>query len=242
MVATRIERHAAPLRQEVVRLLREDILEGTLAPGQRLLENALCASYGVSRTVIREALRQLETEYLITLIPNRGPIVTVLEQHDIESLYEVRTALEGLAGELFARRASDAQAAALRAQLDVMETAYLHGTLASREQSKEEFYRLLLEGTGNEMLAGQLQGLHTRIGLFRRLAFVDEARIEISMAELRRIVDAAAVRRDPRAARDACEHHIRLAGELAVTAYHDWRASGEALPVGAAGSGRTVSE
>ncbi|MBN9168823.1 MAG: GntR family transcriptional regulator, partial [Microbacterium sp.] len=187
-------------------------------------------------------LRQLETEYLITLIPNRGPIVTVLEQHDIESLYEVRTALEGLAGELFARRASDAQAAALRAQLDVMETAYLHGTLASREQSKEEFYRLLLEGTGNEMLAGQLQGVHTRIGLFRRLAFVDEARIEISMAELRRIVDAAAVRRDPRAARDACEHHIRLAGELAVTAYHDWRASGEALPVGAAGSGRTVSE
>ncbi|MDL9980054.1 GntR family transcriptional regulator [Microbacterium sp. ASV49] len=231
MVATRIERHAAPLRQEVVRQLREDILEGNFAPGERLLENSLCADYGVSRTVVREALRQLESENLITLIPNRGPIVTVLEQNDIESLYEVRAALEALAGKLFAQRASARQAAALRAQLDVMERDYAKGTLSTREQSKEEFYRLLLEGTENEMLASQLQGIHTRIGLFRRLAFVDESRVELSMAELRGIVDAAAVRRDPVAAHDACEQHIHRAGDLAAAAYRQWRMSGEALPI-----------
>jgi len=235
MAATRIERHAAPLRQQVVRLLREDILEGILSPGERLLENTLCDSYGVSRTVIREALRQLESENLITVLPGRGPIVTVLSEHDIEALYEVRRVLEGLAGELFALRADDAQAAALRAQMDVMERDYLHGTLQTRERSKDEFYGLLLTGAANEVLEEQLHGVHTRIGLFRRLAFVDEHRVELSMEELRRIVEAAAVARDPRAARDACEHHIRLAGELAVLAYRQWRESEAQQPAGVVG-------
>jgi DNA-binding GntR family transcriptional regulator len=215
----KVERHAAPLRQQVVRLLREDILEGILSPGSRLLESALCESYGVSRTVIREALRQLETESLITMVPNRGPIVTVLSRRDIESLYEVRRSLEGLAGELFALNASAEQAAAMAALIETMEADYLRGSVESREASKEEFYGLLLEGAGNPVLESSLRGIHTRIGLFRRYAFVDEERVAISMQELRRVVRAAAVDRDPVAARSACEHHIRLAGELAVIEY-----------------------
>ena len=215
----KVERHAAPLRQQVVRLIREDILEGVLAPGSRLLESAMCESYGVSRTVIREALRQLETESLITMVPNRGPIVTVLSRRDIESLYEVRRSLEGLAGELFALHASAEQAAALTSLIMAMESDYLHGSVESREASKEEFYALLLAGAGNPVLDSSLRGIHTRIGLFRRYAFIDEERVAISMQELRRVVRAVAVDRDPTAARSACEHHIRLAGELAVIEY-----------------------
>jgi DNA-binding GntR family transcriptional regulator len=216
---SKVERHAAPLRQQVVRLLREDILEGVLAPGSRLLESALCESYGVSRTVIREALRQLETESLITMVPNRGPIVTVLSRRDIESLYEVRRSLEGLAGELFALNASAEQAAEMSTLVSTMESRYLRGSVESREACKEEFYALLLEGAGNPVLESNLRGIHTRIGLFRRYAFIDEERVAISMQELRRVVRAAAVERDPDAARSACEHHIRLAGELAVIEY-----------------------
>jgi len=70
--STVIARTAAPLRQQVVRLVREDILEGKLVPGQRLVENTLCEAYGVSRTVIREALRQLESEHLISVVPKIG--------------------------------------------------------------------------------------------------------------------------------------------------------------------------
>ncbi|WP_382306854.1 GntR family transcriptional regulator [Herbiconiux sp. UC225_62] len=219
MQSTKIERHAAPLRQQVVRLLREDILEGVLAPGERLLENAMCDSYGVSRTVIREALRQLESESLITMLPNRGPIVTVLTKRDIESLYEVRRVLEGLAGELFARRASPDQAAAMRALIVEMEDTYLHGTVHTREESKEQFYDLLLEGAANPVLENDLRGVHTRIGLFRRYAFVDEHRVALSMEELRQIAREIAENRDPDAARRACEHHIQLAGELAILEY-----------------------
>lgn len=229
---TKVERRAAPLRQQVVKLLREDILEGTLAPGQRLLESSLCDDYGVSRTVVREALRQLEAENLVTVIANRGPIVTVLTEHDIEALYEVRRALEGLTGELFAARADDDQARALREHLVVMEREYLHGSLESRERSKNTFYRILLDGAGNDVLDEQLQRVHTRISLFRRLAFIDEDRVETSMAEVRRIVKAAAVRRDPKAARDACEHHIRLAGDLAVVAYRQWSTAESPVAVG----------
>jgi DNA-binding GntR family transcriptional regulator len=106
----KVIQQAAPLRQEVVRLLREDILGQELLPGDRLTENALCDRYGVSRTVVREALRQLETENLITMRPNRGPIVAVLDEQEISAIYEVRRSLEGLAGELFAARASDSVA------------------------------------------------------------------------------------------------------------------------------------
>lgn len=219
MPATKIERHAAPLRQQVVRLLREDILEGELPPGVRVRENALCEKYEVSRTVVREALRQLESESLITMLPNRGPIVTVLTKHDIEALYQVRCALEGLAGELFARNATDEQAQSLRAAIAEMDVTYLHGTVESREASKQQFYALLLEGAGNEVLSNALAGIHARIGRFRRYAFHDEQRVAISMQELRVIVHAAAVLRDPAAARQACEHHIQLSAELAVMEY-----------------------
>ncbi len=225
MEPTRFERHAAPLRAQVVRALREDILSGSFAPGERLFENVLCENYSVSRTVIREALRQLESESLITMLPGRGPIVTELQRHDIDSLYQVRRALEGLAGELFATLASDEQARQLADHLEVLERDYRHGTVDSRDESKNRFYDLLLAGAGNDVLTSSLWGIHSRIGIFRRLAFVDESRVNLSMQELGAIIRAAAVDRDPVKAREACEHHIRQAGELAVISYLAWRES-----------------
>jgi DNA-binding GntR family transcriptional regulator len=210
---------AAPLRQEVVRRVRQEILDGALPPGDRLRENDLCARYGVSRTVVREALRQLESESLITLLPNRGPIVTVLTSDDIAALYEVRATLEGLAGELFARCATDAEAAQLVEHLAEMDTTYLHGDLASRGESKERFYTLLLAGGHNPVLGSTLQGVHSRIAIFRHYAFVDDQRVALSMDELRRIVHWAAVERHPARARKACKDHIRRASRLAVLEY-----------------------
>jgi DNA-binding GntR family transcriptional regulator len=223
-----IRQQAAPLRHRVVEVLRQEILDDVLHPGERLLENTLCDRYGVSRTVIREALRQLESEQLITMLANRGPIVAVLSVEDIEALYEVRRALEGLAGELFAERASNEQADALRAHLVAMETTYLHGTLESRGIAKDEFYRILLDGAHNPVLRSNLSGVHTRIGILRHYAFLDEERVALSMQELTRIVQAAAELRDPEQARRACEHHIRGAGGLAIIEYRKHVAAAEA--------------
>ncbi len=215
----RITRSAAPLRQQVVKYLREDILNGSLVPGQRLTEHALCESYGVSRTVIREALRQLESENLIEVVPSQGPIVRVLTPEEIRSLYVVRASLEGLMGKLFVLNATDKQMSALLKHHDRLDAQYRDATIASREAYKAEFYRLLLEGGGNEELAAILAGIHARIALFRRFAFEDKARIDLSIMELNRIVHAAAVKRDPAAAWKACEEHIVRAGELAIEEY-----------------------
>lgn len=214
-----IQQQAAPLRNQVVEVLRQEILDDVLHPGQRLKETDLCDRYGVSRTVIREALRQLESESLITMLPNIGPIVTVLSVHDIESLYEIRERLEGLAGELFAKRATPEQAHRLIDHVSHMETSYLRGDVESRAIAKNVFYRILLEGSGNSILEASLRSIHTRIGIFKHYAFLDEKRVAVSMEEILRIVDAAARKRDPERARVACEEHIRLAGKLAVVEY-----------------------
>lgn len=219
MPTERLTRHAAPLRQQVTRLLREDILDGLFAPGAQLRESALCEAYGVSRTVVREALRQLESERLVTVVANRGPMVTILTPADIEAIYDVRRALEGLVGELFARNASAETARALLELGEEMETTYLRGTVKTREASNDRFYRLLLAGAGNPVLAEEVGRLHARIQVLRRYAFVDDDRARISFAEFDRIIEAAAVRRDPVAARAACEHHIADAGRLAVEEY-----------------------
>ncbi|MGZ9810259.1 GntR family transcriptional regulator [Pseudoroseicyclus sp. H15] len=202
-----------------MRLIREDILNGALVPGQRLVENALCEVYGVSRTVIREALRQLESEHLIQVRANLGPVVTVLTVKEIKAIYVVRAALEGLTGKLFAQNADEAQAKALIELRDRLDAEYRHGDVDSREAIKADFYQLLSAGTGNDVLTENLKAIHARIAVFRRYAFVDPARIEPSIAELEAIINAAARDRDADAAAAACEHHIILAGDLAVMEY-----------------------
>lgn len=216
---TLIARTAAPLRQQVVRLIREDILNGNLMPGQRLVENGLCEAYGVSRTVIREALRQLESEHLIQVKANLGPIVTVLTETEIKAIYVVRAALEGLAGKLFAANATPQQCKELVRLRDRLDKEYRHGNIDSREEIKADFYRQLTAGAANDILAENLRSIHARIAVFRRYAFVDPARIEPSIAELEAIINAAAIDRNGQAAWAACEHHILLAADLAIMEY-----------------------
>lgn len=214
-----IERQAAPLRQQVVKLIREDILNAVLLPGQRLVETALCEHYGVSRTVIREALRQLESEQLIRVLPNIGPAVAVLTEQEIKSIYVVRATLEGLAGKLFALNATAQQCRKLVHLRDRLDKEYRHGDIESREHIKADFYRCLMDGAGNDVLTENLRSFHARIAVFRRYAFIDPERIEPSISELEAIINAAARDRDPDAAAAACEHHILLAGELAIIEY-----------------------
>ena len=87
-----IRRSAAPLRREVLEALRASIVNGRLAPGARLIERELIGMMGVSRTVIREALRQLEAEGLVDVVPNRGAIVRELTVDEARDLYAIRAA------------------------------------------------------------------------------------------------------------------------------------------------------
>jgi DNA-binding GntR family transcriptional regulator len=219
--SSEIARTAAPLRQQVVKLIREDILNGVLAPGQRLLENALCEAYGVSRTVIREALRQLESEQLIQVRPNLGPLVVMLSEPEIRALYVVRAAMEALAGKLFALDATATERRALVQLGERLDAEYRRGDVDSREAIKAEFYRVLAEGSHNLVLAESLQIIHARVAVFRRYAFVDPKRTEPSITALEAIIKAAAIDRDPEAAWGACERFVLESRDFAVLEFRE---------------------
>src|SRR5690606_24166767 len=108
------------------------------------------------RTVIREVLRQLESEGLVTMVPHRGPVITELTASDAEALYEVRCALEGLAGALFAERATPEQRQRMGAVVDRFSRTYREADLRQRLAMKDEFYDILIAGAGNPIVESTL--------------------------------------------------------------------------------------
>jgi DNA-binding GntR family transcriptional regulator len=209
-------RSAAPLRQQVVELLREAIVDGEFRPGERLLEGPLCDRFGVSRTVVREALRQLESEGLVAMVPNRGPIVAELTVSDAQALYEIRSALEGLAGARFTALADDAQRTRLKEALARVREAYRTDDLRARLAAKDVFYDALFDGARNEMIRSILRGIHARVRLLRGLSLQAPGRSEISLRELEDLTRAAIEKRDPDETRKLCEAHVMSAAAVAL--------------------------
>lgn len=214
-----IRRLAAPLRQQVLTDLRAAIIDGRLAPGARLVERDLTESMGVSRTVVREALRQLEAEGLVANIPNKGPVVRTLTGAEASDLYAIRGVLEGLAARLFAQQASEEQVERLKKALDVVVEAYA-GTDASRVlDTKNRFYDVLFEGARSETLSSMIQTLHARIWRWRSLGLThpdrSPARSTESVENLKRILVAIETRDADAAERLTREEAQRAGREVA---------------------------
>jgi DNA-binding GntR family transcriptional regulator len=210
-----LRRVSAPLREQVIDILRADIVSSAIDPGTRLVEMALCSRFGVSRPVIREALRQLSAEGLVESVPNQGTMVATLTLEDARDLYEVRAQLEGLAGELFAQRASDADRTALQEAFGLIETSFAQDGLIDQLHGKDEFYDVLLRGAGNNVIRSTLIGIHARVQMLRAISMQSPGRLENSLAEIRQITDAA-VAGNAIEARDACRTHIENAARIAT--------------------------
>jgi DNA-binding GntR family transcriptional regulator len=171
-----IAKHAAPLRQQVEHAIREAISNGQFRPGQRLTERELTLSLGVSRTLVREALRQLESEGLITVIPNRGPIVRELRTAEIEDLYAIRAVLEGLAARSFAEKADDDNLRLLdQAATDAIQ-AYEAGDAVQALEGKNRFYDILVRGSCSPAMPAILATLQSRIRQWRAIGMTHPQR------------------------------------------------------------------
>jgi GntR family transcriptional regulator, trigonelline degradation regulator len=157
----------ASLRMLAVARIRSEICEGRLAPGTRLVERDLCAVLGVSRTVIREAIRQLEAEGFIAQAPRRGPAVATLDIPTIRAIYEVLGVLEAKAAALFVERASAEEKARIVAINARLQPFADEGDLADGLATFDEFYTALLDGSGNPMFAAILTPLMGRIHMLR---------------------------------------------------------------------------
>jgi DNA-binding GntR family transcriptional regulator len=211
----RVERNPAPIRAQVLGNLRQAIVDRQLKPGQRLIERELVELIGVSRTSIREALRELAAEGLVTSIPNKGTVVASVTAEEARQLYQVRSALEGLAGRLFTENASPAQRNALVKMLHRMERAAEKD--APLRSVKDQFYQVLFEGCGNEALRDVVAGLHARISVLRSLSLSVPGRPAQTVAEMRTIVGAI-LAADAEAAERACIRHVENAGRIAIAA------------------------
>jgi DNA-binding GntR family transcriptional regulator len=214
----RVDRPAATLRHSVTESIRQAIAVGRFGAGDRMPERDLCAMTGVSRTLVREALRQLESEGLVNVIAHKGPVVATITAEQARGIYQVREVLEGLAAELFATMADDSHRRALHAAFAAVRMAYKAGDVLTRLAAKNKFYECLIKGSGNEALGTALQMLNARAMILRGRSLQMPARTGESLRELEHII-AALDRRDGAEARRLAVVHVRQAALTAMKSY-----------------------
>jgi len=211
-----VERPGA-LRDRVVGNLRNAIINGQFAPGARLVERQMCELLGVSRTLVREALRQLEAEGWVRILPNRGPVVISMTPEEVRELYEVRAALEGIAAFRAAQRMTPEQLDRLAAIDDAMTKAQARGDWMRHRQQLQLYYDILREASGNALLRAQLDAMSARMAWLRGVTLARPERAAVAVKEEARLL-AALRARDGKRARELCEAHLRTAGEAVVVA------------------------
>src|SRR5690606_28144848 len=214
---TPIGRVAAPLRDQVLDVLRQAILDFKLRPGQRLIERELMEQLGVSRATVREVVGRLTSEGLLTTIPQKGTIVAVLSIREAADIYAMRASLEALAARQFVERSSPHQVKALREAFEAfvqIDEAGEAGDLA-RLRAKDAFYKVLLEGADNVPLTQTLTGLQSRVRLLRRTSLSVQGRINSTIEEIRKVVEAIEAG-DGAAAAEASADRVRNAAAAAL--------------------------
>lgn len=207
---------AAPVREQVVERLKAAIAGQRFVAGQRLREREVCELTGASRTAVREALRQLESEGLVEVVPNRGPIIATVSLADAQEIYELRMALEGLAARLFARKATAEDIARLRATVDAFaQTGRVVDGALDPLALKRRFYETLMAGAGNRLASQSLDRLLSRVTSLRATSLGQPGRLRHTIVELYAIMDAIESR-DEDAAEAACRAHVRSAARAAI--------------------------
>ena len=200
------EESGTPIRRgslhgELVEHLRDLIVEGELAPDTRVPERELCLRFGVSRTPLREALKVLASEGLLTLLPNRGAQVTRLTAADIDEMFPVMGAFEALAGELACARITDEEIAEIRALHYQMVLHHTRRELPEYFRLNQRIHERILEIAGNATLTRMYASLAGRVRRARYVANMTDARWSQAVEEHESILDALAQRDGPRLAR-----------------------------------------
>lgn len=226
-----IGRVAAPLRDQVLNVVRQGILDFQLKPGQRLIERELIEQLGVSRATVREVVARLAAEGLVTIIPQRGAIVSIVSADEAADIYEMRVSLEALAVQRFIQRASAQQMRELRAAFEDLERVHTspHEEL-ERLRAKDAFYKVLFEGAASPPLTQMLTILQGRVRVLRATSLAAPGRPEQTVHEIRTIVEAIEAHDAPRAAA-ASATHVRNAATTALTqiaAFENAPANGKA--------------
>ncbi len=210
----KIERTPQTLRDIVQERMRNAIIEGHFAPGERLVERPLCEQLGVSRTVVRETIRFLEAEGLVEIMPNRGPIVATLDWDQARQIYDIRRQLEGAAAAICAESHGPEFADRLSAALRALEGTLQDTTWAELLQATTQLYEVIFMEAGHSVAWNIVQRLNGRISRLRALTLSVKDREQSGISHMTAIHDAI-LSKDPIAARRAVNAHIDDASQVA---------------------------
>ncbi|QQS11021.1 MAG: GntR family transcriptional regulator [Rhodospirillales bacterium] len=196
--------------------LREMIVDGTLPPGQSLNERLLCAELGVSRTPLREALRWLAGEGLVTMPANRGAVVADPTAEELRCAFDVLGALEGLSGELACVHATPLDLEALRALGGTMQTAFERDDPPAYDQAYRDLHDRLDTAAGNPELTRIRRALEDRLAAARYRTTRDRAKWQRAVEDHAGLVEKLAAR-DAAAARRLLVAHVGRERDAAVS-------------------------
>ena len=196
-----------PLRDVVFNTLRHAILKGELEPGERLMEIALAQKLGVSRTPIREAIRKLELEGLVVMVPRKGAEVADITEKDLRDVLEVRTALEELSIELAMKNMNDDDYKQLTEANNLFAKDSEGDDLIKIAEADVAFHELMYMATGNKRLIQMINNLREQMYRYRLEYIKDKSTHARLVDEHNRIIDAM-VKNDVAAAKAAIKLHV----------------------------------
>lgn len=195
-----------PLRDVVFNTLRKAILTGQLKPGERLMEVHLADRLGVSRTPIREAIRKLELEGLVIMIPRRGAEVAQITEKSLNDVLEVRRALDVLSVELACERITEEEIAALKKACDDFERATKGKDASVIARADVALHDIIVQAAGNQRLQQLVNNLSEQMYRYRFVYIKDESQHEKLVAEHKEIYESILSRDKERASRSAKLH------------------------------------
>lgn len=196
-----------PLREVVCETLRDAIRKGILRPGERLMEIQLAEELGVSRTPVREAIRKLELEGYVIMMPRRGTYVANLSIRDVNEVFEIRTSLDSLASGLAAERITDEELESLQRLLVLISEYIESNNMEKIVETDMQFHDLLYQASRNTRLVGIIYNLREQLTRFRSTSMSFPGRLKATLDEHRQIVEAIA-QGDVKAAQHAAEYHM----------------------------------
>lgn len=216
----RLKRHHT-LREQIASSLRDSIIRGELNQGQKLTEPDLAKKLGISRTPIREAFRQLESEGFLTVMPRRGAVVSRITRKEIDDFYELKSLLEGYAARIAAGKINEKGIQKLRKINEQLTEIAKNNDIEAFFLKNDEFHNIFISYCGNEKLEELLEHIVQRFMRFRLGAMSVPGRLVKSIGQHNEIIDALEKRDGLRAEALVLEHALLSGEELAETVAQD---------------------
>ena len=202
-----------PLGEVVYIALREAIIKNQFRSGERLMETELAEEMMVSRTPVREAVRKLQSEGYVVMLPRKGTYVTSLSIQDVNDVFEIRGALESMAAAQAALRASDGEIAEMKELLEREAVLWDSSDLARTIQSDIKFHSMLYRASKNMKIENLINDLREQTQRLRSSTLSRPGRLRFALDEHRQILEAIEIR-DANGARDAAKAHIERSQEV----------------------------